>query len=36
MSYVFRRLNGQIRRLRRWRIHTSNCGTQEKNEVEMM
>jgi exonuclease III len=24
---VFRRLNGRVRRLRRWRIRASNCGT---------
>jgi hypothetical protein len=28
--YAFRRLNGRVRRPRRWRIRTSNCGIQEK------
>jgi hypothetical protein len=27
---------GPIRRLRRWRIHALNCGTREKNGVEMV
>jgi hypothetical protein len=30
ISYVFRRLNGRIRKLRRRKIQTSNCDTQEK------
>jgi hypothetical protein len=36
ISYVFRRLNGRVRRLRRWRIQALNCSTREKNEVEMV
>jgi hypothetical protein len=33
---VFRRLNGRVRRLRRWRIRVSNCGTQERNGVGIL
>jgi exonuclease III len=32
ISYVFRRLNERVRRLRRWRIRVSNCGTQKKKQ----
>jgi hypothetical protein len=30
--YVFRKLNGRVRRLRRWRIQALNCGTREKKQ----